>query len=110
MFYNVLKRSAWNRLFFNEKEYLTTADFMKEQAELMGVRKLNLRDAEDREEFRKELKRVNKEYPGFVAPDGEEVDEEMYIQAWLEANPENQLWSSDFANLDTRSEIGRAYN
>lgn len=85
--HNLFTKIAWNRLFFNEELYITPTDWAKDFAEKWDVKKPDLRDPEQREDFIQFIRKQNKLFPGMFAPDGEDVDVEKLIDKWCLKNP-----------------------
>lgn len=83
---NLLKRSAWNRYFFNEKYYIKDYDEIKE----LDYKPYDLRDPSQKESFIKNLKVWNQKFPGLLAPEGEEVDIQKFVDDWFRTHPEGK--------------------
>lgn len=66
---------------------------MKEERSLYQPKKYNLRNTEDKASYVEHLKNVNKQFPGFIAPDGEEVNVQEFIDKWMKENPEDAVKS-----------------
>ena len=67
-----------------------------------GKDKLNLWLEEDRQKFIEDCERYNKLFPGFYAPEGEEVKVEQLIKIWKDKNPKDT-----FVDTLTDEEIKR---
>lgn len=85
LFHGLFQRMTWNRVFFNEEKYVSfSRDVIRHYINTVGDKKdrINLWLPEDRIKFSEEVKKTNKLYPGFYAPDGEEVDVDGLIKIW----------------------------
>lgn len=74
MFYNLISYNAWNRLFYNEKDYLNIDNYVKDTMLDKETRLYN-----NKEDFEEEIKTINDNYPGVVAVEGEEIKMDL---AW----------------------------
>ena len=83
IFYNSCKQTAWNRYFFNEANYVSFTDLMRQELDARWhSEKLNLWNAEDRLEFEREVTKGNAMFPGIYAPVGEEPKFEELFTEW----------------------------
>jgi hypothetical protein len=75
MIYGLVSRNSWNRYFFNEERYYGIQKFAEDVKEHNSNRKnLNLSDPQDLKEFEERANSLNKLFPGFFAPEGQEVN------------------------------------
>ena len=105
IFYNSILKMGWNRLFYNEEEYLSTQDWLKNRAYLNSEKKLDLNDKDDRKEFVSQMTAYNKRYPGMIAPDGDEVDFESVFENWNNKNSGKEF-SGELTDNDLQSMYG----
>lgn len=95
IFYNSTMRIAWNRLFYNEEMYLDTKEWLKQQIHLFDTIKFDMNNDKHIEKYKQRLDNFNKLYPGYLAPDGEKVDYNKYMN-----NNNNNTNNSDNNNND----------
>lgn len=109
MFYGSTLRMGWNRLFYNEEEYISTDEYLRQRAYLNREKKLDLSDESDRKEFVEEITDFNKKFPGWIAPDGDEVDFNAIFENWEKKNAGKEF-SSELTDEDLRSMSGGLQN
>lgn len=74
LIYGITNRNGWNRYFWNEVEYYTIGDYVKE---IQSSKPLNLEDPAQLEKFLANAEKMNEQYPGIFAPYGEKVNREQ---------------------------------
>jgi len=72
--HNLFSRSAWNRYFFNEQEYVDSRKYVADFEKSAGTKMWDFDSESGRKQFEKFITKMNKRFPGMFAPDGEEFD------------------------------------
>ena len=93
--HNLFSRSAWNRVFFNEEEYIDSRKYVADFEKMMGGGKLSIATEAGRKKFEARMKKANKKYPGMFAPDGEEFDFKTFYERakTSTADPSTKKWT-----------------
>ena len=75
MIYGLTSRNAWNRYFFNEERYYGIQKFSEDVKEHNSNKQnLDLSNPDDLKQFEQRANELNKLFPGFFAPEGQEVN------------------------------------
>lgn len=78
---NLFNRSAWNRYFFNEEEYIDSRKYVADfERTVSGFGKFDLSTHSGRKDFEKFINKMNKKFPGLLAPDNEEFDFKAFYE------------------------------
>lgn len=92
--HNLFSRSAWNRYFFNEEEYIDSRKYVADFEKSFGIADdINLETEAGRKKFEDRMRNHNKKFPGLFAPDGEDFDFKQ-----LYNNQEKALAQSSVSN------------
>jgi len=99
--HNLFSRSAWNRFFFNEEEYVDSRKNMVDFESKMTNSVMNISTENGRKNFEAYLTKVNKRYPGMLAPEGEQIDFKSFYEKAEKAklNPDNSSVTTDELTL-----------
>lgn len=72
--HNLFSRSAWNRYFFNEEEYVDSRKYVADFEKAAGVKMWDFNSESGRKSFETFMTKINKRLPGMFAPDGEDFN------------------------------------
>lgn len=110
MIYGLLSRSSWNRLFFNERRYYSIGDVFRESKEMSEghIKELDLANEDHFNEFIRRANEHNELFPGYFAPEGENVNPEKLKRTIEEIRREfsfDRLTSSDLNDIGIAAKI-----
>ena len=106
--YGFASRSAWNRYFFNEEKYYDLDKCVEDMKAIDGsyYKNYDLSKDENVEGWRKSVIAWHKQFPGYFAPEGEDVDFEALKIKFENIKTELGL---DSLNSDDLTSIGIKY-
>lgn len=107
--HNLFSRSAWNRYFFNEEEYMDSRKYAADFEKMIGMdNSLNLSTESGKKNFETYMEKMNKKFPGMFAPEGEEFDFKAFYNraetALVENNSYNKWNQGDLSLLTNGQE------
>lgn len=94
--HNLFSRSAWNRYFFNEEEYLDSRKYVADFERVSGAKPFDINTESGRKGFEAFMTHANKRFPGMFAPDGEDFDFKAFYNRSEEtavAKSQHQHWT-----------------